>query len=314
MTKKQQKVDVIIPTYQPDEKVVVLVKKLLKQTCEINEIHLIDTETGVFPKELYELEKIRVTHIRQKDFDHGGTRHLGASKSDADFIVYMTQDAMPVNERMIEELIRPFDMPDAAVTYGRQLPAADCRLIERYTRAFNYPEQGIVKSAKDVERLGIKAYFCSDVCAAYRKSIYEELGGFERKTIFNEDMIMAAKAIQAGYKVVYAAEAKVIHSHNYSPMQQFHRNFDLAVSQCEHPEIFANIKSEKEGMRLVKDTAAYLLKKGKPWQIGSLILTSGCKYLGYKCGMNYKKMPRRMVMKCTMNPGYWKSGEDASAD
>ena len=55
---------------------------------------------------------------------------------------------------------------------------------------------------------GIKTFFCSNVCAAYRREIYEELGGFVRHTIFNEDMIYAAKAVEAGYSVAYAADAQ----------------------------------------------------------------------------------------------------------
>ena len=80
-----------------------------------------------------------------------------------------------------------------------------------------------------------------------RREIYEELGGFVRHTIFNEDMIYAAKAVEAGYSVAYAADAQVVHSHNYTNGQQFHRNFDLGVSQAEHPEIFAAYPSESEG-------------------------------------------------------------------
>lgn len=59
-------------------------------------------------------------------------------------------------------------------------------------------------------------------------------------------MIYAGRLIQEGYAVAYAADAKVIHSHNYSCMQQFHRNFDLGVSQAEHPEIFAGVPSEEK--------------------------------------------------------------------
>ena len=158
---------------------------------------------------------------------------------------------------------------------------------------------------KDLETLGIKTYFCSDVCAAYRKTVYDSLGGFEEKTIFNEDMIMAARMIHSGARVAYAAEAKVIHSHNYSCMQQLKRNFDLAVSQAEHPDIFENVRSESEGIRLVKDTAAYLVKKKKPWMVISLVVKSGFKYIGYRLGKNYRKLPEWLIRKCTMNPGYW---------
>ena len=299
-------VDIIIPTYRPDESVVYLMKKLLKQTYPIHEIHIIDTETGIFPKELKNLsDKIRISKIKPEQFDHGGTRHEGAMQSHADIIVYMTQDAMPVNEYLIEELVKAFDNEKIAAAYARQLPNSKCNVIERYTRAFNYPEQSRIKSLEDLETLGIKTYFCSDVCAAYRKSVYESLGGFEEKTIFNEDMIMAAKIIQSGGSVKYVAEAKVIHSHNYNCKQQFQRNFDLAVSQVEHPEVFQNIKSESEGMRLVKNTMTYLIKIIKPWLIIKLILQSAFKYMGYCLGRKYSQLPMWLIKKCTMNQRYW---------
>ena len=299
-------VDIIIPTYRPDESVVYLMKKLLKQTYPIHEIHIIDTETGIFPKELKNLsDKIRISKIKPEQFDHGGTRHEGAMQSHADIIVYMTQDAMPVNEYLIEELVKAFDNEKIAAAYARQLPNSKCNVIERYTRAFNYPEQSRIKSLEDLETLGIKTYFCSDVCAAYRKSVYESLGGFEEKTIFNEDMIMAAKIIQSGRSVKYVAEAKVIHSHNYNCKQQFQRNFDLAVSQVEHPEVFQNIKSESEGMRLVKNTMTYLIKIKKPWLIIKLILQSAFKYMGYCLGRKYSQLPMWLIKKCTMNQRYW---------
>lgn len=299
-------VDIIIPTYRPDETVVYLIKKLLKQTYPIHEIHIIDTETGIFPKELKNLsDKIRISKIKPEQFDHGGTRHEGAMQSHTDIIVYMTQDAMPVNEYLIEELVKAFDNEKIAAAYARQLPNSKCNVIERYTRAFNYPEQSRIKSMEDLETLGIKTYFCSDVCAAYRKSVYESLGGFEEKTIFNEDMIMAAKIIQSGGLVKYVAEAKVIHSHNYNCKQQFQRNFDLAVSQVEHPEVFQNIKSESEGMRLVKNTMIYLIKIKKPWLIIKLISQSGFKYLGYCLGRKYSQLPMWLIKKCTMNQRYW---------
>ena len=98
------------------------------------------------------------------------------------------------------------------------------------------------------------------MCAAYKKSIYEEIGGFVKKAIFNEDMIYAGTMAKRGYGIAYAADACVIHSHNYSCRQQFHRNFDLGVSQADHPEIFEGVPSEGEGLRLVKKSLAYLIK------------------------------------------------------
>ena len=111
--------------------------------------------------------------------------------------------------------------------------------------------------------------------------------------------------MEAGYAVAYVPDAKVIHSHNLTPMQQFHRNFDLAVSQAEHPEIFADLKSEGEGIRLVKQTAKYLLTHLRGYLIPELVVSSGCKYLGYKLGRQYEKLPRKMILWCSMSPLYW---------
>ncbi len=297
----------LIPTYKPDQKCVQLVRRLLKQSVAVHRIYLIDTDTGIFPEELYGIsDRVLIHRILPDVFDHGGTRNLGAELSDAEILVYMTQDAVPADEHLIERLVEGFEEKRVGAVYARQLPAEDCQLIERYTRGFNYPKTSRLKSAEDLPVLGIKTYFCSNVCAAYRRDVYAQMGGFVKKTIFNEDMILAGKMIQNGWSIYYAADAKVIHSHNYNCRQQFHRNFDLAVSQADHPEIFEGVPSEGEGMRLVKDTAVYLIKIKKPWLILSLIWKSGFKYLGYQLGKHYKKLPRWLVLKCTMNPRYWK--------
>ena len=106
---------------------------------------------------------------------------------------------------------------------------------------------------------------------------------------------MPADLIEAGYSIAYVAEAKVYHSHNYSGRQQFHRNFDLAVSQAQHPDLFEKYPSEGEGIRLVKETAKYVCKIGKPWLLFPLVWQSGCKYAGYWLGKRYEKLPGWMV-------------------
>ena len=266
-----------------------------------------DTRSGSFPEELEEDPGIKLTRIEPEHFDHGGTRAMGADSSNAEILIFMTQDAMPANPNLIENLVKALRQEKVGAAYARQLPAKDCRVIERYTRSFNYPKESFVKSWDDLPKLGIKTYFCSNVCAAYRKDIYDSLGGFEERTIFNEDMILAAKIIQSGYRVAYAADAEVIHSHNYSVRQQFHRNFDLAVSQAEHPEIFEGIRSEDEGIKLVKKTAKHLLDIRKPWLIVTLVMQSAGKYLGYRLGKRYRKLPGWVIRKCTMSPLYWES-------
>lgn len=306
MKEKTFLVDVIIPVYHPDEKFIELILMLKKQTYPIHKIIIMNTERDLLDTKNLEGDPgIEIHHITKEEFDHGGTRNQGAGYSKADLMVFMTQDAVPADSLLIENLVESFKQPEIAISYARQLPEKDCRILEAYTRTFNYPDQDMVKGVKDLKRLGIKTYFSSNACAAYRKTVYTELGGFIRNTIFNEDMIFAAGAVKAGYLIRYASKAMVVHSHNYSNMEQFRRNFDLAVSQKDHPEVFAGIKSEKEGINLVKRTAHYLIEQKKSYLIPDLVIKSGFKFLGYRFGKIYDKLPKSIVLFCTMNKSYW---------
>lgn len=303
-------VDVIIPLYKPGRSLFTLIERLEKQTVPVRSVILMNTEEKYFEQLVYGTrflerhKQIRLYHLSKREFDHGGTRHLAVCKSDADIFIMMTQDALPADVHLVEKLTGALK-ENVAVSYARQLPAEDLSSMEKYMRSFNYPDHSLVKTKEDLPWLGIKTYFCSNVCAAYRREIYEELGGFVRHTIFNEDMIYAASAIRAGYAVAYEAQARVIHSHNYSNSQQLHRNFDLGVSQADHPEVFGGIASESEGKKMVIETAGYLKSAGQAYRIPHLIMQSVCKYAGYWLGKHYRSLPKRMVRGLSMNRDYW---------
>ncbi len=311
---KDISIDVIIPTYKPDERFIRLLELLGTQTRPVSKILIINTEKEYYDR-FFERRSIpwsvrditEVIHIKKEDFDHGGTRRMAVQKSKADIFVMMTQDALPYDNSLIKELTEPLLLdPRIAVSYARQLAAPGARETEKYTRKFNYPAQARVKSSQDLVTLGIKTYFCSNVCAAYNRKIYDQTDGFIERTIFNEDMIMAATLVKKGYCISYTSSARVYHSHNYTCVQQFRRNFDLAVSQTDHPEVFKGISSEKEGTRLVKDCIAYLKDMHMRYLIPGFVLNCGARFLGYRAGRRYKLFPKALRRIMSAQPSYWK--------
>lgn len=302
--------DVVIPLYRPDAEFITLIKMLKAQTFPVNRIILVNTEEALYDSfaKAYSFDAeefgAEVTHVTAREFDHAGTRHMAMLKSNADVVVMMTQDAIPKDETLLEKLVAHLT-DGVAVTYARQLPKKGAGALEEITRGFNYPASSQVRDESDIEKMGIKAFFCSDVCAAYRRGLYEAVGGFCVPAIFNEDMIFAYNALKSGYKVAYAADAEVYHSHHYSNMQQLHRNFDLGVSQADHPEIFGNIKSESEGKRLVKNAFKRFNRLRRPWLMIPFSVQCAFKLLGYKLGKKYKKLPKWLVLKLTGSKYYW---------
>lgn len=304
-------VDTIIPTYKPDERLLTIIKRLRDQTEVPNRIVLINTEQKYLDNLLrgrsYDTtgKFFEVINVSLREFDHGATRNRGAAGSMADYLLFMTQDALPANDRLIENMVAAFAQPGVAAVYARQLPNEDASLGERFSRTFNYPPDSLVKSEEDKDRLGIKTYFCSNACAMYHREVFERLGRFPKDMIFNEDMVFAHTLIDNGYRIAYAADALVYHSHNYTNMQQFHRNFDLAVSQAMHPEVFSDVSSESEGKTYVKEAFRYFRGAGKPLYFVPFAIQSAFRLAGYRLGKKYDKLSRRRVLKCTSNPNYF---------
>lgn len=339
-------IDIIIPVFKPGESFSLLIEMLKKQSVPFEKLIIFitdpakevtrdagdygmgDEESKVHGGNLRtssdkekqdaievrilkafagEEERLIIRHIREKEFDHAGTRKKAVELSKADAFICMTDDAVPADTLLIEKLKGALSRDERiALAYARQLANQDASEAEKYTRHFNYPAQSIIKSNRDLEKYGIKTYFASNVCCAYSRNIYEKLGGFTDFSIFNEDMIYAATALKAGYFSYYKADAMVYHSHNLSPTQEFGRSFDQGISQAMHPEIFGDIRSENEGIRYVWETFSHLLAGGHIIAAAGFVYSSGLRYAGYRLGRDFKRLPGKLVYNLSTNKNFVK--------
>ncbi|HFW4090888.1 TPA: O antigen biosynthesis rhamnosyltransferase RfbN, partial [Salmonella enterica subsp. enterica serovar Wangata] len=212
-----------------------------------------------------------------------------------------------------KNLVYYFSDPLIAAVCGRQLPHKDANPLAVHARNFNYSSKSIVKSKADIEKFGIKTVFMSNSFAAYRRSVFEELSGFPEHTILAEDMFMAAKMIQAGYKVAYCAEAVVRHSHNYTPREEFQRYFDTGVFHACSPWIQRDFGGAGgEGFRFVKSEIQFLLKNAPFW-IPRALLTTFTKFLGYKLGKHWQSLPLSTCRYFSMYKSYWNNIQYSSS-
>ena len=282
-------VDVIILTHKPDLKLKENIDMLKKQVVKPDNIFIVNTDEKEF--KIIIDDDIKLTHIKKEEFDHGRTRNNAVKMSSAKYFLFMTQDAICMDEHVIENMLKGFNEHDGtALVYARQLPKSG-GLIEEYTRKFNYPEFDIVKDKTTKEKYGIKNIFASNVCAMYDRNIFDEIGGFKEQINFNEDTIFAHYAIEKGYKVVYKSDAKVFHSHDYSPREQYERNFQIGISHKQNRDIFGSYKTVSEGKKLVIGTAKYILNSNekitiKIKELIKLLSISLAKYMGFRAGYN----------------------------
>jgi rhamnosyltransferase len=197
----------------------------------------------------------------------------------------MTQDALPMDHTLFRTLTAPLQTPDIAATFGRQIPKTDASPLETFVRQFNYPDKGAVKGIGDVKQYGIKTFFLSNVCSAFKKEVFFKAGMFPENINANEDMLMTAKLLMNGYRVEYVPEAKVIHSHDLSLTEQFRRYFNIGSSLRKNRWIRAYAQPEGEGLKLVLQQVNFVVKRHEYRWIPYIFLESVTKYLGYRIGL-----------------------------
>lgn len=278
-------ISIIIPTLNAEHEIEALLIALDRQSIQPNEILVVDSASEDKTIELVQKHKrVRLLEIDRQDFNHGTTRDMALNESSGDFVCFLTQDAVPVSDDYLKRLVAPMvEDSNIALVSGRQLPKADARRFEQLVRCFNYPDSPSVRSKGDLEKLGIKTFFASDACSAYRRTAYLECGGFDLVNT-NEDMLMAAKFIASGMKVAYEPRAEVYHSHNLTPAQQFARNRAVGFFLETHTDELMHASEIGEGGRLVKMVSSQLLREGSFGEFVAFGVDCCARLLGNRAG------------------------------
>ncbi len=280
-----------------------------EQAVQPERVLVVDSESADASVEVAREQGFEVLPITARDFDHGGTRQMAAELCrDFEFLVYMTQDAVLAGPHSLEALLRAFADKQVAIAYGRQLPRREAGPIEAHARLFNYPATSQRRLLADAAKLGMKAAFTSNSYCAYRTAELFGVGGFPRRAIVSEDMVVAARSLQAGRAISYVAEACAYHSHGYTLMQEFQRYFDIGVLHRNEQWLLRDFgKPDGEGARFVRSESAYLMGRA-PLRLPEAWVRNAFKLLAYKAGRRYQSLPCALRRRWSMNRGYWPSG------
>jgi rhamnosyltransferase len=278
-------ISVIIPTLNAGESLEKLLSSLMEQDIAPEQVIVIDSSSEDNTVSRAKRLGAETFVIPRKSFNHGGTRNFAASKSSGDILVFMTQDAMPGDHTLLRVLTAPLRDKDIVATFGRHVPKENATPLERFSRLFNYPEQGFVKEAADIQRFGIKTFFFSNVCSAFKKGPFTAAGMFPEGIRANEDMLITAKLILSGHKVAYVPEAVIIHSHAHSLRGLFRRYYNIGSSLKNNNWVLRYAKPEGEGVKFMKEALVFVMKQRQYRWIPYIFLESATKYAGYRMGL-----------------------------
>jgi len=153
--------------------------------------------------------------IAPGDYNPGRVMNQGMRLARAEHAIFLNADATPQGANWLRPLVTALFDPRTAAVFGRQIPRPDCQAVyaHDYERCFG-PNR---ESAR-------WEHFFSMVSSGVRKTIWAKRG-FNETIQYSEDDEYTRWCRAQGYRVVYAPESVVVHSHNYTPTQAYKRSF-----------------------------------------------------------------------------------------
>lgn len=228
-------IDIICPLYNAEKVINNQFEQIKKQTIynDVNKIRYVITKSkdntlDIVKRIASKNNNVVFKEIETNDFSHSLTRENEAKESDADIIVFITQDVIIEREDWLYNLTKGIKNGECDASYSRQISKS--KGIEKYTREKNYPEESKIVTKENLPEMGLRTFFFSDASSAIKSDTFKKLNYYDNKKLsISEDMYIAYKLIMNGYKIKYEAESVVIHSHDFKFKQLYKRYYDTGV-------------------------------------------------------------------------------------
>jgi rhamnosyltransferase len=207
------------------------IEGLLRQTLKPSRIYVMDSaSTDGTLEYLRTIPEVTVIPVDPAAFNHGETRNLGWQHATEDYVFYTVQDAKPVNEFLLENLLKGFTDEGIMAVCGQQVVPHDRDknpvewfrpVSEPKALLYHFDSPAAFESLSPEQKKNICAW--DDVAALYRRTALEQVPF--RKVVFGEDMQWAKDALLHGFSIAYQPSARVYHYHLENPDFSFKRAF-----------------------------------------------------------------------------------------
>jgi rhamnosyltransferase len=223
---------IVIRAYNEGRHIGRLLEGIRQQTVKDVEIILVDSGSTDDTVALAGSFGARTVHIPSAEFTFGRSLNLGVRAATREWVVIASAHVYPVYPDWLETLLRPFEDPRVALTYGKQRGPASAKFSEQQIFHQWYP---------DVSQPRQETAFCNNANAAIRKSLWSQ-NPYDETLTGLEDLAWADWAKDQGHDISYVAEAEILHVHNETPRGVFNRYRREAMAfKRIHPEANFNL-------------------------------------------------------------------------
>ena len=220
---------ILIPTKNGAEAIESCLTAIHSQKCTGPfEVIVVDSGSTDATLEIARGYSVRIEQIPPETFHHARTRNYAASLAKGEFLVFLSQDAIPSSDTWLEAMISNFGDRSVGAAYGRQLAKPGSTLERHEVLDVVYGEERVVKDPYRGQECGFRYYHFSSVNSAIRREVWQATRFPDDLKVY-EDLGIAKRILDGGWKVVYEPRAAVYHSHNHTTGALFKRYFDGGV-------------------------------------------------------------------------------------
>ena len=223
MNSNQPLCSIIIRAYNEEKHLGRLLDGIQQQTITDREVILVDSGSTDATLEIAERYPVKIVPIDSREFTFGRSLNRGIDAATGRYMVIISAHCYPVYPDWLEQLLKPFENDQVAVSYGKQRGAdtnhySEHQWFRRYFPDISQPDQG--------------QPYTHNANAAVRRSLWTQ-HPYNEKITGLEDLAWSSWAKEQGYSIAYVAEAEIIHVHNetFKQVQNRYRREAIALKQ-----------------------------------------------------------------------------------
>ena len=214
----------------------------------------------------------------------------------------MSQDAVPESDGWLGRLVAPFKDPKVGGVYGRQIPPGDLGPRRSYTLECLYPLVSEVRQLDSSGASNLADVRFSNANSAVRSTVFQQFR-FNEDAIVCEDHGLCHDILCGGFKVVYEAQAAVIHGHERSTWGEFGWAVDNGIS-LKRMGILGKSALRGEfryGIGRVLDEFRHWVSHRRYACASMALVVSGVRWLGVQVGKQEHRLPSSWMI--WLSPG-----------
>ena len=253
-------ISVILPVYNGEAHLDTAVRSILEQREADLRLSLCDDASTDRTREVASRFPVRFFERPAGPYKPGRTLNMLVRESKGDIVVFNNSDAVPLDSKWLEELVKPLLSGTPRVfAFANQLPRPDAQALVRKDneRAFG---DGKVQATW-------KFFFSLASSATWRQNLLDV--PFDEEIQYSEDVEWAwrnSRRKEDPVKIVYCPASRVEHSHNYT-LRELAKRFcgEGAAERAIFGESPSLVREIVGAARETLRDWAYLLRRPRDW-------------------------------------------------